>query len=96
MNKLSNSYYSSRVLSRQVNTVVAAKSLTNFKRNPKEELASKIGDKIENFYKTSKDHDLERARKKNKFMETLIDKHLDKFSPSRDSGKTKYYNNYVE
>lgn len=75
---------------------MASKSLTNFRRNPKEEFAGKIGDKIENFYKTSKDHGLERARQKNKIMENLIEKHLDKFSPARDNGKTKYYNNYVE
>jgi hypothetical protein len=97
MNLLSSSYYFDRVNTRLVNSRIAAKSLDKFNRtNPKDELAWKNGEKITNFYKNSKDHNLQRARDKNKFMESLIEKHIDKFASPGDKGRQQYYTNYVE
>ena len=96
MKLLSNSYYSNRVTSRQNQTGIASKSLDHFKTNKKEELATQYGKKINNFFKNSKDHNLERAQQKNKFMESLIEKHLDKFLPSENNKKTQYLTKYVE
>ena len=97
MNMITSSYYFERVNKRLNNSRIAAKSLDVCSRsNPKDVLARNNGEKINNFFKNSKDHNLQRAREKNKFMESLIEKHIDKFSSPGDRGRQQYYTNYVE
>jgi len=96
MMQFSQTYIANKVTHRLNKSGIAANSLDKFISKSKEELAAaEHARNTNNFFKTSKDHNLERVRQRSKFMESLIEKNLDKFVPTEENGKSQYYEKYV-
>lgn len=82
-----------KVKAREQLSKQASTSLPKYKDDKIEKLQNE--NENDNFYANAKDHRLERANRRYKNNQDLINSHLDQFKPKENEQLKKYYDNYV-
>jgi hypothetical protein len=96
VSSINNSALRSKIQQRQLFTESATEKLSKFEARNKELFVQVNENKTSYEYLNSKDHVFLRAKERNKKLENLINKNIDKFTPKEKESKTKYYIAYTE